>query len=397
MAPSTLPLTISIGAAPGGSFDGGVLSLSGIEQLEIEASAGDDTITGGAFDDIINARDGSNSVNGGGGDDLITVYTGGANIIDGGSGDDTLARSILVPIRRAIRAFSLMPRARLRPMRTGPWLTNVENFQVRAQSGADHDILFGPGNDSLLSGDGDDSAIGGAGDDSLTGWRGADTLRGGEGNDHIIGGTGSFNNSRDGADLIFGDAGNDTLEGDEGADLIEGGAGRDILLGGYIRQATEYGDQTPDTLRGGSGNDDLYEGFNGGRPERDQMFGEGGDDRFFLEGRGESSAHGGSGTDTVVFVNRSLDFDVTFSILGADSAAGIVSDGYTLTSIERLQITLGGGDNTLTGGDLDDFFSVADGQNVITAGGGDDIVRVDVGTPLNVTGFCEYRRWGRRI
>ena len=101
------------------------------------------------------------------------------------------------------------------------------------------------GNDRFDGGDGDDTVDGGAGNDKLRGDGGDDTLTGGAGNDHLRGGVGN--------DTLSGGAGNDKLKGGKGNDTLNGGAGDDKLSGGAGN----------DRLTGGAGDDVfVYHGGN---------------------------------------------------------------------------------------------------------------------------------------
>jgi Ca2+-binding RTX toxin-like protein len=152
---------------------------------------GNDTIDGGAGDDLITGNGGNDSLIGGIGNDTIDGGTG-TDFIDGGAGNDTL--------------------------------------------------LFGLGDDTVLGGDGNDfidDAIGSqlVGNNLLDGGAGNDTIYGGGGTDTILGGAND--------DQLFGEDGDDSLDGGTGNDLLDGGAGNDTLNGGA----------GGDTLTGGLGND----------------------------------------------------------------------------------------------------------------------------------------------
>ncbi len=92
--------------------------------------------------------------------------------------------------------------------------------------GSKVDKIYGEaGNDSILGGKGNDILFGGSGLDILDGGIGNDKLNGGSGNDKIFGGKGN--------DTLFGGAGNDSLWGDAGADIFiySSGDGKDIIFG----------------------------------------------------------------------------------------------------------------------------------------------------------------------
>ena len=171
-----------------------------IENFEIYAGGGNDTLAGGNNTDTLFGGAGDDTLNGGAGNDMIR----------GGAGDDTL------------------------------------------NGDADNDTLNGDGdNDTLNGGVGDDTLFGGAGDDTLNGDADNDTLNGDADNDTLNGGAGDDTLHGDaGNDILDGGTGDDTLYGDVGNDTLDGGADNDTLNGGFGL----------DRLYGGAGNDKFYGG-----------------------------------------------------------------------------------------------------------------------------------------
>lgn len=110
----------------------------------INAGAGNDTVTGGisddfiaggAGDDALSGGEGNDNLEGGDGNDVL-VASGGLDLLEGGAGNDTI------------------------------------------DGGAGNDALIGgAGNDRILGGEGNDSLQGGVGKDSLTGGSGRDEFR----------------------------------------------------------------------------------------------------------------------------------------------------------------------------------------------------------------------------
>lgn len=158
---------------------------------------GNDSITGTAFDDYIEAFSGHDVIAGGaGGDSLI-----------GGDGNDHL-------------------------------------YGAGPNGGAD-------AADSLSGGNGADYLQGNAGNDTLDGGAQSDRINGGADNDLIAGGGGNDTvNGNLGNDTVGGGDGNDSLRGGQGNDSIEGGVGDDYLSG----------DKGLDTLAGGAGADAFHLG-----------------------------------------------------------------------------------------------------------------------------------------
>ncbi|MBX3413482.1 MAG: NF038122 family metalloprotease [Pirellulales bacterium] len=166
----------------------------------IEGGRHNDTIRGGAADDILRGEfvgakgdgaEGNDSITGGPGNDLIEGdgVEGGKDTLRGGAGDDTILGD------------------------------GGDGAEGRA------DQIFG-----------DD------GNDQLFGHHGHDLIDGGNDHDLITGGDGAEAN-----DTLIGGAGNDVLSGGRGNDSLTGGTGRDLLVGGY----------GADTLRGEGGEDLL--------------------------------------------------------------------------------------------------------------------------------------------
>lgn len=138
-----------------------------------EPDNGDDSVLGGAGNDVIFGADDDDTLRGGSGDDFLDGQIDDDSL-DGGTGEDTL--------------------------------------------------VGGQGDDSLSGGQDNDDLDGGIGDDTLRGNRGDDILVGGDGDDVLDGGG-------ENDDLMGGD-GDDTLGGAQGNDTIDGGAGNDIMTGG---------------------------------------------------------------------------------------------------------------------------------------------------------------------
>jgi Ca2+-binding RTX toxin-like protein len=168
------------------------MDIDGIEQLDLNALGGADTITinnlaGTALNQInLNlGNDGQNDrviVNGTNGDDVIQVsnVASGVNIlglfatiaIAGADPTDTLVGNGLAG-NDSLIATALLP----------------NKISLIFQGGAGDDVLDGSdGNDVFDGGAGDDVLLGNAGDDFLDGGTGDDILLGGAGNDILING-----------------------------------------------------------------------------------------------------------------------------------------------------------------------------------------------------------------
>lgn len=114
---------------------------------------------------------------------------------------------------------------------------------LNVQGDAGDDYLLGGGQDDLLrGGSGNDLLFGGDGNDYLNDTAGDNYLFGGNGNDRLYGGSGE--------DFVSGDSGDDILAGHDGNDFLTGGSGHDFLMGGAAS----------DILNGDAGNDLLVGG-----------------------------------------------------------------------------------------------------------------------------------------
>ena len=231
--------------------------------VTLDGAGGNDSLYGGAKDDVLITHDGSDRLDGRNGNDTLTS----------GSGDDTLYSG---------------------------------NHEDLLDSGAGNDLLVsGNGNDTLTSDEGDDTLTGGMGDDTIDGGNGIDTvvesgnsnftltdtsligngtdvlsnieiakLTGGVDNNRLnansatmiavtLDGAGGNNTlyggakddlliTHDGNDRLFGRNGNDTLTSGEGDDYLSGANHDDVLTG----------DMGDDTIDGGNGIDTVVESGN---------------------------------------------------------------------------------------------------------------------------------------
>ena len=274
----------------------------------------------------------------------------------------------------------------------GHYNTDVVNFSVINDGGANTGVTFNAFNDNMSGGAGNDSIYG---DVFMTGACNSqvnvdiagigtasnlfdDTIDGGAGNDVIVG------------DFQIGDSCvNVTVEGDHGAlfsDSLIGGDGNDSIFGDGTDNTIIHGlgdtgsaGEWQDTLLGGTG-DDLLNG-----------------------GLGNNTLDGGSGSDTASWENNP-------DGVNADLVTGIATHGGwtdTMTSIENLtgsnnddtlagdggannivggdggdQIDGRGGDDNLSGEDGNDTINGGDGNDTLLGGGGDDSMDGGTGNDL---------------
>ena len=182
--------------------DGSALTMS----VTIFGGTGDDTLIGGSNNDKLYGEEDN--------DDLIGNL--GNDYLDGGSGSDGLVGdkgTILREVLGGSTATTLAtPNGKLSDVINEAGIRRMVTL-------LDEDV---GGDDELVGGAGDDYLHGGAGNDKLAGDDGKDALFGDAGNDQLAGGTGD--------DHLYGGAGNDLLDGNEGADIAYGGDGDDRLV-----------------------------------------------------------------------------------------------------------------------------------------------------------------------
>ncbi|HEV2043553.1 MAG TPA: calcium-binding protein, partial [Sphingomicrobium sp.] len=217
----------------------GMDTLIGIEHASgtilsdtLIGNSGSNWLWGGSDGANASTSSGNDTMSGGGGDDLIEVGGSGNHMLDGGTGTDAL--SFLgghYEITPAGVTYSLALQGAAQATEQGSMTTSgFENV-----SGS----LF------------DDSLTGDNGANILAGDLGSDTLSGGDGNDTLygdgriwvdisgsVGGSGPitlFGQQDDEPGLNEGDpdftSGNDTLNGGKGDDFLYGGRGDDVLTG----------------------------------------------------------------------------------------------------------------------------------------------------------------------
>ena len=212
------------------------------------AGLGEDTVQGGSGDDYIDGQNGNDNLQGESGNDLVgggngndTLFGGsgndtligsfGTDTMDGGSGNDIYyyenlsdviieaagdsADRILAGISATIALIDVDVE--------NMTLTGVNNINGVGSDIA-NEIVGNSGNNALSGGLGHDNLNGSDGNDNVNGNEGDDTVSGGNGNDTVNGQTGN--------DRLDGGAGNDTLAGAGGTDSLTGGAGVDRLDGG---------------------------------------------------------------------------------------------------------------------------------------------------------------------
>ena len=221
--------------------------------------------------------------------------------------------------------------------------------------------------------------------DDLYGLGGADTLKGLGGNDRLFGGTGiDAIFGGDGADQVYGEGSDDFLDAGAGNDFVHGGSGSDRLRGGDGDDRL-VGGPGDDDVRGGNGNDTLVHSDRTGDPRS----------------AGTSYYEGGAGRDVLLIDvqgNYPTDPEVPDNFLANSVRITVGAGGngridYATGFVEPQEIQVGRlsgieefrladdsnslifdatGSTTVFGGAGRDWFQSAEGNQVITGGGGAD-------------------------
>src|SRR5262245_5253322 len=308
-------------------------SVNDLNDLGIEGSGGDDTITVG---NGLNAPSGGQLAAG-----AISLNTDGdadVTFNDNEDGDGDL----LVEGNNGNDSISFAGGSG-----TGAFLEQSGPAAFGGNNAADSGTNADDGNDTLT------------GSDFVT--SDGDRLFGDEGNDTLTGGAGEDDLSDAGdvdTGLTCATDENDVLIGGAGSDDLNGGDGNDLLDGG-----------NDDDFENGSDCDDTF----------DQGSGPNGDDT--IDGGSPISAAGCFGTraDLVDYGDRNSDLVV--DLTGGPSGEVGAAEADTLTDIESAiggsgddDITGSGLENFLAGGDGDDTFNAFSSFDCIQPGAGNDTV-----------------------
>ena len=266
-------------------------------------SVGNDTLIGNAGDDVIVGDLGADSLSGGAGSDRMYIDAG--DTIDGGDGFD--AAYIIGGTGMAINLAATHME----------WVTDFvagndtldasgTTTGVELYAAGGNDLLTGgSGADLIFAGEGADTLTGGDGDDGLIGEAGADSIAGGLGNDRIYADASDTVDGGDGYDIMYmvTDA---AFTVDLGAIHVEwlfAGAGNDSVSASTATPIQVYANAGDDTLSGSGGNDTLWGGLGNdslsGNAGADTLVGEAGNDTI-AGGAGDDGLFGGDGADVFV-------------------------------------------------------------------------------------------------
>jgi Ca2+-binding RTX toxin-like protein len=269
---------------------------------------------------------------------LKATFTPGAGLL---SVTDDNADDTIIMSRDA--AGQILVNSGAVPVSGGPAIVgNTSLIQVFGQGGNDT-ITVSEVNGAMPAVE----LFGGAGNDVLTGGSGADQLFGGAGNDTLLG--------KGGNDLLFGGAGNDTLTGGAGDDQVFGEAGNDRMI-------WNPGDGT-DLFEGGDGIDTAE--VNGGN----------GAEVFTITANGSRVRF-----DRISPAPFSIDIGTTENlVLSVNGGDDTITASNGLSSLIKLTLDGGDGNDTITGGDGNDMLIGGNGNDTINGGRGSDTALLGTG------------------
>ena len=378
----------------------------------INGTAGDDTLTGGALNDVINGLGANDSLSGGGDNDKLdggagndsllggthndTLFGGAGNDrLQGDAGDDTMTGgtgndSYLISdsgdtvVELAAGGYDAV-------------FTELNNLSLADYDNVESLIILGFANLNASGSDRSDELVGSLGNNQLFGGKGNDYLYGRAGVDTLIGGVGNDTYRVDagedivleilgqGKDTVIAEAsytlavgqeievltldGTDKIDGtgNEFANIINGNEARNVLTGGDGNDALNGAGGT-DILNGGKGNDVMA----GGK----------GDDLYFVDSATDKVTElVGQGTDAVIsaLVNYALGANVEHLVL---SGLGVNGTGNTLNNtIEGNELG-----NKLDGSSGNDSLNGAGGNDTLLGGAGNDTLNSGWGADIMIGG-----------
>ncbi|MEL7165879.1 MAG: hypothetical protein AAGL96_10455 [Pseudomonadota bacterium] len=395
--------TATLGQALNGTSGANVLVGTDDDDQLWAGKNGNDTLSGGAGDDLLIADRGQNVLSGGAGADLFVAgsRTTDMEILDFAVGVDLIDLSawpFLYSVAQ-VDIQSLSDGARISfsgreiTLRTDDGTSlSYEDFIINDILGLYRPPLPEPDSVVLDDTDASNTLVGVAGNDTLIGNGGSDTLNGRDGDDLLEGGDDSdvvFGGK--GADTLMGDASHDALVGEDGNDMIYGGAGADTLDGGQGSD-TLFGDSSVDSLSGGDGADSLTGGTGadtiwGGNGNdtifsntgEDIMYGEAGHD-YISAGNGVDIADGGAGDDTIIgrsgwdTLHGGADDDHLYGSEGSDELTGGTGDDYVSGGTGFDVLYGNSGNDSLYGNQGNDFLSGGSGDDALYGATGNDIL-----------------------
>ncbi|MEX3015135.1 cadherin-like domain-containing protein [Gymnodinialimonas hymeniacidonis] len=379
----------------------------------VDAGIDNDSVTGGQGEDLLIGGEGADTLLGGQDDDTIfggleTPAPDGVNLADDGFGapfgPDPLTDNNNDSIDGGAGNDLIFGQDDDDTITGGTGNDTIDG-------GVDNDsILGGQGDDVIEGGHGQDFIQGNNNNDSITGGRGSDTLEGNAGSDTINGGAGDSILGGADADSIVIDQDEVDENGDNDTDIVvDGGtSGIDtdtldlsdfVSYRNLVETVDPDGDSTSGSVEVKNGEDEWVEvtfaeiedlilppkeadGIVDGE-EFGELMGPGYDDANAPTDGGGDQIDGDDGIDDVIegnggddTIDAGLGDDTVSGGTGDDVIDGGADDGDdSIDGDEGNDSILGGeGDDTIDGGDDDDTVRGNEGDDVVSGGDGDDSV-----------------------
>ncbi len=402
-----------------GSSSNNTLNFSATQLLsiaEIDAGAGNDTVTGTSTQDVILGGPGSDYLYGGEGDDRFVVTPGdtGFDRYNGGDGTDRVEGS------SADDSFYISS------------FSGTNRVEIIDGSGGVNAIVGSNSNNTLdfsatqlinitliNASQGNDTVYGSALNDRIEGGIGSDYLYGNAGDDVFV-----FTAADTGFDRYNGGDGDDRLEATTGDDdirissfsgantleVIDGLAGNNRILGSTSNNTLDFrntqllniteidSDKGNDTVYGSSSDDKITGGLGS-----DYLYGDGGDDTFMVTeaDTGFDRYNGGDGVDRVQAGDN--DDDIRISSFSGDHRVEVIDGGagtnrivgstsnntldFSATQLLNIAvIDTDKGNDTLYGSAGNDVLIGGIGSDYVYGNAGDDTFMATAGD----TGFDRY-------
>ncbi len=374
-------------------------SLPATTDVELDGYGSNETLLGGAGDDLLVAGAGANSLVGGAGYDTMVSNRGDDTLVGGLGNDlyrinpgqdpvvvdpggfntlDFSIASLAVNIDLSLESGQVQDvdsnndQVALVGQFDG-LIASPEGGKITANDGDDL-IYATTGNTTITGGSGSESITGGSGNDIIYSTTGNDSITGGSGNESITGGSGN--------DIIYSTTGNTTITGGSGSESITGGSGNDIIYS-TTGNTTITGGSGSETITGGSGNDIIYSTtgnttITGGSGSESITGGSGNDiiysttgNTTITGGSGGESITGGSGNDIIYSTTGNT--TITGGS-GSESITGGSGNDIIYSTTGNDSITGGSGSESITGGSGNDIIYATTGNTTITGGSGSETI-----------------------
>ena len=375
----------------------------------LEGREGTDTLIGGTGNDFLDGGTEADNMNGGAGNDQYWVDDSGDIVSEvGGSGFDEVLATANAVLGVGIENLTLGSTGDFNG--TGNVLANM----LLGNEGK-NTLTGDKGNDTLKGGQGADTLIGGVGNDIYFVDNFGDLVvdKAGEGKDTVftsvslglaeeqeietlilssasaINATGNskanaITMTGVGDAIINGNDGNDTLTGGSGGDGLAGGIGNDVVNGGAGLDQL-IGDVGNDKLNGGDGNDTLEGGVG-----TDLMAGGKGDDVYLVLDAGDKVTElANQGQDQVQsLISYALGTNVeALTLVGGTKGTGNTLNNDIIGNILDNTLDGAGGNDFLDGGDGNDSLLGGVGGDGLQGGSGNDTLRGGAGDDFITGGF----------